>query len=129
MSLDELPGVAEVAMQSGWHAGSEIRALIEEPDRAARPFRFRDLGSAAYVSRGQGLVRKGPFHLSGFLGWLAWGGIHIAFLSGTRNRLSTLASWLWTLLLRRRAELALISAGPGEPLDDGAAHPRSDRAS
>ena len=119
MSLDGLAGVAEVAMQSGWHAGSEIRALLEDPDRPTKPFRFRDLGTAAYISRGHALVRKGPIKLSGFLGWVAWGGIHIAFLSGARNRLSTLTSWLWTLALRRRAELTLLSADSAGPFEDG----------
>ena len=50
MSLDGLPGLAEVAMQSGRHAAAEIRRRLDgaaEP----RPFRYRDLGSLAAVSR------------------------------------------------------------------------------
>ena len=61
MSLDHLPGVAEVAMQSGYYAGKRIRRA----DRAAtreppKPFRYRDLGSAAYLSRGQAVISVGP---------------------------------------------------------------------
>ena len=44
MSLGGLPGVAEVAMQSGRYAGRRIRRVAagREP---AKPFRYRDLGS------------------------------------------------------------------------------------
>lgn len=112
MSLDGLPGVAEVAMQSGRHAGSEIRRRISEPDTPAVPFRYRDLGSAAYIGRGHAVLRLGPVKVSGLVGWLAWGAIHIAFLAGVRNRFATLASWLWTLAFRRRAERALTYGDP-----------------
>ena len=46
MSLDRLPGVAEVAMQSGRHAARTIvRRLRSDAD--LRPFRYRDLGTMA----------------------------------------------------------------------------------
>ena len=73
MTLNGLPGLAEVAMQSGAHAGHEIARTVLDPGRQAEPFRYRDLGSAAYISRGHALLRVGPVHLSGRLGWLAWG--------------------------------------------------------
>lgn len=112
MSLRDLPGVAEVAMQSGHHAGSEIRRRIADPAAAGTPFRYRDLGSAAYISRGHAVLSVGPVRLSGFVGWIAWGAIHIAFLAGVRNRFATLTSWLLTLGFRRRAERALTYGDP-----------------
>ena len=112
MSHDGLPGVAEVAMQSGRHAAAEIRRRIAEPDTPASPFRYRDLGSAAYIGRGHAVLRFGPVKLSGLAGWLAWGAIHIAFLAGVRNRFATLASWLWTLAFSRRGERALTYGDP-----------------
>ena len=50
MSLDGLPGLAEVAIQSGRHAARTIRRRLEG-DAGQRPFRYRDLGSLAAVSR------------------------------------------------------------------------------
>ena len=51
MSLDELPGVAEVAMQCGLlHRTADPAAAAA--GGPARPFRYHDLGSAAYISRG-----------------------------------------------------------------------------
>lgn len=87
MSLDDLPGVAETAMQAGLHAAGQVLHAVGHPRGVppGSPFRYRDLGSAAYVSRGHALLEVGPVRLSGLPGWLAWGLIHLAFLSGYRT--------------------------------------------
>lgn len=112
MSLDKLPGVAEVAMQSGRHAASTIADLADGSARAHAPFEYRDLGSAAYIARYHALLQAGPIKLAGFSGWLGWGLIHIAFLAGVRNRLGTLAGWAATLLFRSRGERAITYGDP-----------------
>jgi NADH dehydrogenase len=91
MSLDKLPGVAEVAMQSGLYAGRRIRHRIESKETG--PFRYYDLGSAAYLSRGNAVVSAGPLKFAGFAGWLGWLLIHIAFLTGYRNRAGAILTW------------------------------------
>ena len=92
MSLNQLPGVAEVAMQSGLYAGNRIRRQVSG-NLAEKPFRYHDLGSAAYISRGRAVVSAGPLRVGGFLGWWIWLFIHIAFLTGYRNRLGALLTW------------------------------------
>ena len=92
MSLDKLPGVAEVAMQSGIYAGNRVRHRISG-DIKDKPFRYRDLGSAAYISRGRAVVSAGPLKVGGFVGWVIWLFIHIAFLTGYRNRIGALFTW------------------------------------
>ena len=42
--------------------------------------------------------------LAGFVGWLGWGLIHIAFLTGMENRISTVATWLGTIARARRTD-------------------------
>ena len=42
-----------------------IRHDIEGKPR--KPFRYRDLGSAAYISRGHALLQAGPIRLTGFV--------------------------------------------------------------
>jgi len=98
MSLNKLPGVAEVAMQSGLYAGNRIRRRVSG-NLAEKPFRYRDLGSAAYISRGRAVVSAGPLKVGGFLGWVIWLFIHIAFLTGYRNRLGALLTW-WLAFTR-----------------------------
>src|ERR1035441_4044869 len=59
MSLNKLPGVTEVAMQSGLYAGNRIRRQVSG-NLAEKPFRYHGLGSAAYISRGRAVVSPGP---------------------------------------------------------------------
>ena len=78
---DGLPGFAENAMQGGLHAAARILRDVGGQGRA--DYRYRGLGSAAYTSRGHALLQAGPVKLSGLLGWLGWGFIHIAFLTAS----------------------------------------------
>ncbi len=98
MSLRKLPGVAEVAMQAGLYAGRRVKQQAAG-GHPAKPFRYLDLGSAAYLSRGKAVVSAGPLKLGGFLGWWIWLFIHIAFLTGYRNRLGAVLTW-WMAFTR-----------------------------
>ena len=65
---DNLPGVAENAMQGGLHVAACIRR--ELADKPRRPYRYRDLGSAAYISHGNALLQVGPVRLPvSSVGW------------------------------------------------------------
>lgn len=112
MALKDLPGVAEVAMQGGRHAAGCIARTVERgaPDR--KPFKYRDLGSAAYIARRHALVQAGPIQMSGAVGWVSWGVIHIAFLAGYRNRFGTLLNWAVTLASGARRERAITYGDP-----------------
>jgi NADH dehydrogenase len=103
MSLDKLPGVAEVAMQTGHYAGRKI--LVESQDaKFDKPFTYRDLGSAAYICRGRAVVSTRRMHFGGFIGWVAWLFIHIGFLTGWRNRFGALFSWWFAFTRDLRRE-------------------------
>jgi NADH dehydrogenase len=112
MSLRKLPGMAEVAMQSGWFAGRHIRHQVAG-QRPARRFRYLDLGSAAYISRGRAVVSAGPVRLSGFAGWVAWLFIHIAFLTGYRNRVGAILTWWLAFTRDTRRERAFTTGQVG----------------
>ena len=88
MALNGLPGVAEVAMQSGIHAANTIKRRLHGKEAAA--FTYRDLGSMATISRFHAVVSFKGLRLSGFLGWLMWLVVHLTFLTGFRNRFSAL---------------------------------------
>jgi NADH dehydrogenase len=111
MALRHLPGVAEVAMQSGRYAGLAVRHRVEGRKGEKRPFRYHDLGSAAYLSRGRAIVSFGPVKLSGFLGWILWLFVHIAFLTGFRNRFGAITTWLITFSRGSRRERAIVEPG------------------
>jgi NADH:ubiquinone reductase (H+-translocating) len=103
MSLDKLPGVAEVAMQTGYYAGRKV-ALESTGQTQDKPFKYRDLGSAAYISRGRAVVSGMGMHFGGFLGWIAWLFIHIGFLTGWRNRFGALFGWWFAFTRDLRRE-------------------------
>jgi NADH dehydrogenase len=116
MTLDKLPGVAEVAMQGGLYAGRRIRREAEGRG-AVKPFRYHDLGSAAYISRGNAVMSAGPLQISGFPGWVGWLFIHIAFLTGYRNRFGAILTW-WSAFTRdRRRERAFTTREVGVVAD------------
>ena len=84
MALNGLPGLAEVAMQSGHHAARTIVRRLR--GRPTKPFRYLDLGTMATISRFRAVVSIGRLRVAGFVGWLMWLVVHLAFLTGFKNR-------------------------------------------
>ena len=105
MCLDKLPGVAEVAMQTGLYAGRRISHQARG-ETYGKPFRYHDLGSAAYISRGRAVISAGKLNFGGFLGWWAWLFIHIGFLTGYRNRFGAVLGWWFAFTRDLRRERA-----------------------
>jgi NADH dehydrogenase len=103
MALDHLPGVAEVAMQSGMHAAAAIKRRLRGHDES-KPFRYHDLGSMATVSRFRAVVSFKGIRVAGFVGWLMWAFVHLTFLTGFKNRFFALAQWFVAFLGRARNE-------------------------
>ncbi|MDQ6797667.1 MAG: NAD(P)/FAD-dependent oxidoreductase [Actinomycetota bacterium] len=102
VSLDDLPGVAEVAMQGGIHAArSIIRRRKGEP---TDPFRYRDLGSMATLGRFRAVLSVGRLKLTGFPAWLVWAFVHIVTLSSVAGRLGTLFRWAGAMIGHKRDE-------------------------
>jgi NADH dehydrogenase len=103
MALDDLPGVAQVAIQSGQYAAKQIvrRLRGESP---APAFRYRDKGSMATVSRFNAVASVGKLRFSGFIGWLMWLAVHLLYLVGFKNRLTTVLHWFVSFLGRGRSE-------------------------
>jgi NADH dehydrogenase len=89
-----LPGVAQVAMQSGARAAANIRADLEGGTR--QPFHYRNLGKMATIGRRRAVADL-PFgvRLNGTIAWLMWVTIHLWFLVAFRNRI--VVFWKWTL--------------------------------
>jgi len=98
-----VPGVAQGGIQMGRFAGEtiarEVRGQSTEP-RA--PFVYRDKGSMAVIGKAKAVAQIGRFKVGGFIAWLMWAGIHIAFLIGFRNRIQVMVAWFWNWLLNAR---------------------------
>jgi len=102
MALNDLPGLAEVAMQSGHHASRTIVRRLR--GREPKPFHYIDLGTMATIARFRALATIGRLQLSGFVAWVLWLVIHITFLVGFKNRLAALANWVVAFIGRGRRQ-------------------------
>jgi NADH dehydrogenase len=92
-----LPMVAPVAMQMGRHVARNITALAT--GKLMEPFRYLDKGQMATIGRRRAVAETPQgLRLHGTPAWLAWLGLHVAYLAGGRNRVSVLADWAWNYL-------------------------------
>jgi NADH:ubiquinone reductase (H+-translocating) len=104
MSLDGLPGVAQVAMQQGKYAAKTITRRVRG-EAGLPPFHYIDKGSMATVSRFHAVTSVGKrIRLAGFIAWLMWLAVHIVYLIGFKNRVTTLLHWAVTFIGRGRSE-------------------------
>ena len=92
-----VPGLAPAAKQAGTYIGRLIRAKIEGRS-APSDFKYRHLGSLATIGRKAAVVDFGAIKLWGAPAWWLWGVVHVGFLVGLRNRLSTMINWFWAYL-------------------------------
>lgn len=91
-----LPGVAQVAMQSGAYVAEIIKDNIP-PDRRP-PFKYFDKGSMATIGRARAVAQIGKFKFGGFVAWAIWALIHVAFLIQFRSRVRVMVEWMWYYL-------------------------------
>ena len=102
-SLNNYPGVAQVAIQGARYAADQVRRrLAGKPERG--PFEYRDKGSMATISRFSAVASIGRFQFSGFFAWLLWLAIHILYIAGFKKRITTLFHWAVSFVGRGRAE-------------------------
>ncbi|MBV8221124.1 MAG: NAD(P)/FAD-dependent oxidoreductase [Solirubrobacterales bacterium] len=103
MNLNGLPGLAQVAIQSGQHAAKTIMRRLNG-DNTQRPFHYTDKGTMATVSRFEAIVSTGRLRVSGFVGWVMWLAVHLIAIAGYKNRISTLSNWTISFVSRKRPQ-------------------------
>ena len=104
MSGRPLPGVAQVAIQGGKYAAKQIKLDARGSGRSPKPFSYFDKGSMATISRFSAVAMIGKIRLAGFLAWLMWLAVHLVYLIGFKNRITTLLHWMVSFVGRGRAE-------------------------
>lgn len=101
-----LPGVAQLALQSGAHAARNIVATLS--DRERTPFRYRDKGSMATIGRNKAVAQIGRMQFTGIVAWLMWLLVHVLFLVEFRNRLGVLFEWAWAYVTWQRGSRVIV---------------------
>jgi NADH dehydrogenase len=103
MAKLDLPGVAQVAIQGGKFAAGKVKDRLKGKE-SDKPFRYFDKGNMATISRFSAIAEIGRLTFSGFIGWLLWLGVHLVYLTGFKNRVTTLVHWTVSFVGRGRSE-------------------------
>jgi NADH:ubiquinone reductase (H+-translocating) len=91
-ALDDLPGVAQVAIQGSRYAAKQITLALQ--GRAPQPpFRYVDKGSMAIISRFRAVAMIGRFRFTGFVAWVMWLVLHLIYITGFKSRVTALVHW------------------------------------
>jgi NADH dehydrogenase FAD-containing subunit len=110
-----LPGVAQVAMQSGKHVAHTIRArVLHQPP--PRSFSYFDKGNLATISMRYAIMEKGKLKLSGVLGKTDWAFIHILYLGQAEGQLLLCLQWLFGLVFGRTGSRYIDTPSVEAPL-------------
>jgi len=106
-----VPGVAQGAIQGANYVTKVIKRTVNGTDDPATrvPFKYFDKGSMATISRYHAVAKIGKLEFGGFIAWLSWLVLHLVYLVGFKNRISTLLSWMITFSSSSRGQLATTS--------------------
>jgi NADH dehydrogenase len=108
--LQDLPGVAPVAMQQGRYAAKLVKARLGGGDHG--PFRYRDKGNLATIGRARAVADLHTVRLSGFPAWVTWLVVHLWYLIGFQNRLLVMIRWAFSFFTRGRGGRLIEELGP-----------------
>ncbi|MBT0568196.1 NAD(P)/FAD-dependent oxidoreductase [Williamsia sp. CHRR-6] len=114
MSVENVPGMAQGAIQGGRYAADAITASLagQKPEDRS-PFKYKDKGSMATVARFSAVMSvpipftNKRFETEGFFAWVGWLALHLVYIVGFRNRLSTILDWLVSFTTRGRGQLTV----------------------
>jgi NADH dehydrogenase len=103
MSLDNLPGVAQVAIQGAKYAAKQIDHRLKG-QASDGPFKYFDKGSMAIISRFRAVALIGGMRITGVPAWLMWLGLHLVYITGFKSRITALLHWAVSFIGRGRSE-------------------------
>jgi len=106
--LNDLPGVAQPAIQEGTHVGRLIGArLAGKPGPA--PFAYRDKGSMATIGHLSAVTDSFGMTFTGVTGYTMWGFVHVLYLVGWGNRVGAVFNWARALTFSKNRPYRAIT--------------------
>jgi NADH dehydrogenase len=108
VSLNNLPGVAQPAMQEGKYVSKVIKARLAG-DQKIPPFHYFDKGSMATIGHRIAVADAFGMKFTGVIGYTMWGFIHVLYLIGWGNRLGTIYTWARALTFSRNRGHRIIT--------------------
>ena len=106
--LNDLPGVAQPAIQEGTYVGRLIGArLAGKPGPA--PFAYRDKGSMATIGHLSAVTDSFGMTFTGVTGYTMWGFVHVLYLVGWGNRVGAVFNWARALTFSKNRPYRAIT--------------------
>ncbi|HEX8794191.1 MAG TPA: hypothetical protein VF765_24780 [Polyangiaceae bacterium] len=105
-----LPGIAPVAIRQGRAAARVIDRTVRGTER--RAFHYFNKAMLATIGRRRAVGIIFGLHVTGFVAWLAWATVHVAYLVGFRNRLAVMIEWIWNYLTFKRGARVIEGLHP-----------------
>lgn len=90
------PQLAQVAIQQGKLLAENFKRDFE--GKAWKPFRYKDKGTMAIISKYNAVADLPTGSLKGFNAWFLWLFIHLLPIAGFRNKADLLFNWMWSFL-------------------------------
>ena len=88
-------------MHGGIYSAKAI--LINVQGRPALPpFKYFDKGTMAVIGHWSAVANAFGLHLSGFLAWMMWAGIHLTYIVTFQSRVLVFFQWIMQDLTRSR---------------------------
>jgi NADH dehydrogenase len=109
VSLNDLPGVAQPAIQEGKYVAKVIKARLAGSDEAVRPFEYFDKGTMATIGHNSAVAQAFGRRFTGRLAHAMWIYVHNAYLIGWGNRIGTLYTWVRGMAFARNRAHRLIT--------------------
>ena len=112
---DPTPQLAQPAMQMGRHAAAQIVRLQRQVP--TEPFTYHDKGQMATIGRRSAVVQLAQgLRLRGTLAWLSWLALHLFYLLGGRNRVSTMINLAYRYIAWGHGGAVIVGDYPESPI-------------
>jgi NADH dehydrogenase len=106
--LNDLPSVAQPAIQEGSYVGKLIRARLAGKAGTA-PFAYRDKGSMATIGHLSAVADAFGMKFTGSIGYTMWGFVHVLYLVGWGNRVAAIFNWARALTFSKNRPFRAIT--------------------
>ena len=106
--LNDLPGVAQPAIQEGIYVGKLITARLAGKT-GMKPFAYRDKGSMATIGHLSAVADSYGLKFTGVAGYTVWGFVHVLYLIGWGNRLAAMFNWARALTFTKNRPFRTIT--------------------
>jgi NADH dehydrogenase len=113
VSLNQLPGVAQPALQEGKYVGELIKGRLSGRP-TSQPFKYFDKGSMATIGHRRAVAHAFGRNFTGAIGYWMWLFVHDVYLIGWGNRMGTLYTWMRGMAHARNRGHRIITFRDGE---------------